>query len=366
MQHAENYAASASDDAQYFDGYADVSVHKLMLRDEPRMSFYKSILSSPDIVKGTVVVDVGSGSGILSAWAAQAGALHVISIEASSMASVQLQVMHDNGVADRVSVVHSTVERIVEEGVDAFLTTYPMVRDAGGVNFIVSEWMGFYLFHEGMLQSVLRARDFFQSVNAQIGASGGRVVAPRMIPSSGALYAAPINLSPYREMRYTGQWSNVYGINLSAMGSVEYEEQVEFISPLVDTLPDTCLLHEGVCCWSGSFDTLAGDELVQISAHPAFRFQTSPIFQQRRLEAETVVIDGFTLWFDVKFGASVLTTSPLAAPTHWKQTTILLPREAREVGLVAIPDDADELVLSLSLTASDAAQRCYRIEFELE
>lgn len=50
------------------------------------------------------------------------------------------------------------------------------------VDIIVSEWMGFYLLHEGMLDSVLVARDKFLKEDGQ------------MFPETAAIYIAPCRL----------------------------------------------------------------------------------------------------------------------------------------------------------------------------
>lgn len=58
-----------------------------MLQDTERTKLYRdSILLNPSNYKDKVVLDVGCGSGILSLFAAQAGAKKVYAIEASSMA----------------------------------------------------------------------------------------------------------------------------------------------------------------------------------------------------------------------------------------------------------------------------------------
>lgn len=67
---------------------------------------------------------------------------------------------------NKLQVFHSKVEDLVLPGdikVDA----------------IVSEWMGFYLLHEGMLDSVIAARDKFLK-------PGGK-----MFPESAVIYVAP-------------------------------------------------------------------------------------------------------------------------------------------------------------------------------
>lgn len=360
-QHQEDYASDASKDEQYFEGYADLSVHKVMLGDRPRMDFYKSILTDKSIVAGKVIVDVGSGSGILSCWAAQAGAAHVLSVEASSMSTLQQQILCDNDLADSVTVIASTVEDVIAGGVDAFLDAYPAVRAAGGVSLIVSEWMGFYLFHECMLPSVLRARSFCQQVNAALNAA----TTVQMVPSHGRLCAAPVSVQPYYEESFAPFWRQVDGVRLESLGRLAFEEHLEAASPLVEVLPARCLLHEGEVFWQGCFDTLQMEELTEVKAARTFHFSRSACAHRRLQEAGRLVVDGFAIWFEVSFGAAVLDTAPTAPPTHWKQTTVLLPREVRDEAVVAFDSVEEELELTLCLTAQDLAQRYYKIEFEL-
>lgn len=74
-----------------------------------------------------------------------------------------------------LQVVHSRVEDF-------------KLPDGEKVDIIVSEWMGFYLLHEGMLDSVIFARDNFLK-------PGGL-----MFPETATLYCAPsryVNLSLY-------------------------------------------------------------------------------------------------------------------------------------------------------------------------
>eukprot|EP00350_Pseudokeronopsis_sp_OXSARD2_P006754 CAMPEP_0170566224 /NCGR_PEP_ID=MMETSP0211-20121228/79699_1 /TAXON_ID=311385 /ORGANISM="Pseudokeronopsis sp., Strain OXSARD2" /LENGTH=62 /DNA_ID=CAMNT_0010887329 /DNA_START=107 /DNA_END=295 /DNA_ORIENTATION=- len=58
-----------------------------MLMDQIRTTTYqKAILNNKLDFQGKVVMDVGAGTGILSIFAAQAGAKKVYAIEASNMA----------------------------------------------------------------------------------------------------------------------------------------------------------------------------------------------------------------------------------------------------------------------------------------
>ncbi|KAG5508703.1 hypothetical protein JKF63_05201 [Porcisia hertigi] len=364
MQHREDYAPSASQDEQYFESYGNLSVHKVMLRDRPRMNFYKALLTDRSVVEDKVVVDVGSGSGILSCWAAQAGAAHVLSIEASSLAELQRQIISDNGLSDRVTVIASTVEEIVSAGVEAFLNAHACVGLHGGVALVVSEWMGFYLFHECMLPSVIRARDFFRDVNATLQSP----LTVSMLPSHGRLLAAPLTLKPYYSETFGAFWNCVDGVRLHTLGKLEFEEHIEASSPLVDVIPKQSLLHDGLVFWDHNFDEVAVEELTSIVASRSFNFATCVHTSSAKASLEEMgrfTVDGFTLWFQVSYGDIVLDTSPFAPPTHWKQTTVLLPREFRNEERVSFSTLDDPLGLSLRLTAKDLSQRCYQIEFEL-
>ncbi len=76
-------ATAAAQDARYFEAYSQLEHQAMMLRDRRRMDAYRAaILGQPDVFRGKVVLDVGCGTGVLSLWAAQAGARRVHAVEA--------------------------------------------------------------------------------------------------------------------------------------------------------------------------------------------------------------------------------------------------------------------------------------------
>uniref|UniRef100_A0AAV2L2A1 Uncharacterized protein n=1 Tax=Knipowitschia caucasica TaxID=637954 RepID=A0AAV2L2A1_KNICA len=65
----------------YFDSYAHFGIHEEMLKDEVRTLTYRnSMYHNKHIFKDKIVLDVGSGTGILSMFAAKAGAKHVYGV----------------------------------------------------------------------------------------------------------------------------------------------------------------------------------------------------------------------------------------------------------------------------------------------
>ena len=97
------------------------------------------------LFKNKVVLDVGCGTGILSMFAAKAGAAKVIGVDMSSIVDYAKKIVADNGLSDIVTIIRGKVEEI----------ELPVPK----VDIIISEWMGYCLFYESMLDTVLYARD---------------------------------------------------------------------------------------------------------------------------------------------------------------------------------------------------------------
>lgn len=59
------------------------------------------------------VLDVGTGSGILAIWCAQAGARKVYAVEATKMADHARDLVKGNGVEDIVEVIEGSMEDVI-------------------------------------------------------------------------------------------------------------------------------------------------------------------------------------------------------------------------------------------------------------
>lgn len=89
-------------------------------------------------------MDVGCGSGILSFFAAQAGARKVYAVEASNAADDAEILVHANGMSDIITVVRGKIEEVI----------LPEKAD-----ILISEPMGTLLLNERMIESYIAARD---------------------------------------------------------------------------------------------------------------------------------------------------------------------------------------------------------------
>ncbi|ESO85324.1 hypothetical protein LOTGIDRAFT_179496 [Lottia gigantea] len=271
---------TAGDD--YFTSYNDVSVHELMLKDRPRTLAYKKFFEeNRKYIVDKIVMDVGSGSGILSMFAAAAGAKKVYAVEASEMADVCENVVECNGFKDKIEVIHKRVEDVE-------------LPNNEKVDVIVSEWMGFYLLHESMLDSVIFARDKFLKPNGI------------MVPSHANLLVAPVNMEKYYNDHFE-YWNNVYGFDLSPMMPHAMAEAMK--EPLVTEISEKQILAES--------DFIIAFDLKSVTLNEIENVEKSFEFELK----DSCTVHGFATWFNVVF-----TTSPSAEQTHWKQTIIFIPQ----------------------------------------
>lgn len=130
----------------YFNSYSSFYIHEEMIKDRIRTGSYKSAIeNNPEVFKDKIVLDIGCGTGILSIFAARAGAKHVYGIEFADIADYAKEIVKMNKLQDKVTIIKSKVEEAV----------LPVEK----VDIIISEWMGYFLIYESMLDTVLYARD---------------------------------------------------------------------------------------------------------------------------------------------------------------------------------------------------------------
>lgn len=155
-----------TDHANYFCEYAYLYHQMDMLEDSHRTgSYFNAIMWNPSCFEDKVVLDVGAGTCILSIFAARAGAKQVYAVEATDIAERSRKIVEANGLGGVIRVIQGTVETV----------SLPCKVDV-----IVSEWMGYFLLRESMLDSVLLARDRYLK-------PGGL-----MFPSHATLFLAPL------------------------------------------------------------------------------------------------------------------------------------------------------------------------------
>ncbi|RDB14874.1 Protein arginine N-methyltransferase 3 [Hypsizygus marmoreus] len=317
------------DDSHYFKSYGENDIHAVMIQDKVRTSTYAYfILTNPALFRDAIVLDVGCGTGILSLFAARSGAKRVIAVDASDIAEKAELIVKANGFEDIITVIQGKVEEI------------SLPDDIDKVDIIISEWMGYALLYESMLDSVLHARDRFLRSNGV------------MAPSQCKMQLGLCDASEIFKDRI-GFWNDVYGFDLSAMADDLYDEAI------VDVVGPNTMLSEPYTV----------KDLILSEVTPR-QLDFSSSFTLVSTTERRTKINSFILYFDtfftrnghpvpsstsvklIKEGELVLaelwpvggkpapqrrkshgvdkesitsfSTGPQSVPTHWKQTLFLL------------------------------------------
>ncbi|KDR06666.1 protein arginine N-methyltransferase 1 isoform X1 [Zootermopsis nevadensis] len=265
----------------YFDSYAHFGIHEEMLKDEVRTLTYRnSMYHNKHLFKGKVVLDIGCGTGILSMFAAKAGAARVIGIECSNIVEYAKQIVEANQLSDVVTIVKGKVEEVeLPHGLDS-------------VDIIISEWMGYCLFYESMLDTVLFARDKWLRPDGLL------------FPDRATLFVTGIEDRQYKDEKINW-WDDVYGFDMSSIRRVAISEPLVDVVDPKQVVTNACLLKEV------DLYTVTKEDL---------NFTAPFHLQVRRNDYIQALVTFFNIEFTKCHKRIGFSTAPEAPYTHWKQT----------------------------------------------
>ena len=229
-------------------------------------------------------------------FCAKAGAKLVIAVDNSGIVEKARGNVIDNGLDGVVRVIRGKIEEV----------RLPVDR----VDIIVSEWMGYCLLFEAMLDSVIWARDRY----------GGL-----MVPSHAAMYVAPLVDSDFVADN-VHFWQDVYGFKMTTMLETVHEEVI--IKPV------------NASAISGKPHAFSVLDLNRVKIEDlTFKNPFSVT-----VNGDHEVLDGWSIWFDIFFlpdreatlpenvraedlvgkGMVAFTTAPGSPQTHWQQGILLV------------------------------------------
>ncbi|KAI9796238.1 MAG: type I protein arginine N-methyltransferase Rmt1 [Piccolia ochrophora] len=312
-------AKMAHSEAHYFNSYNHHGIHEEMLKDEVRTrSYMNAIYQNKHIFKDKVVLDVGCGTAILSMFAVKAGAKHVVGVDMSTIIEKAKEIVAVNGMSESITLIQGKMEEV----------ELPFEK----VDIIISEWMGYFLLYESMLDTVLYARDKYLAPNGLI------------FPDKATIFMAGIEDGEYKEEKI-GFWDNVYGFDFNPL------KRTALTEPLVDTVELKAVVTDPIPIITLDLYTVTTDALT---------FRQPFKLPVRRND----FIHALIAWFDIDFTACHkpirFSTGPHTKYTHWKQTVFYLPE-------VLTVEEGEEVHGWLSNRPNDANKRDLdvRIEYEL-
>lgn len=257
----------------------NVENHHNMLKDSVRMAAYRRAIERT-VQAGDVVLDVGSGSGVLSFFAAQAGARQVVGIERQA---------HVADLAEALARANQLTNVQFLQGLSTQIHPQQL-PDGQPADVLVAEIIGDGILEENILEYTL-------DVRRRLLKPGARMV-PQKLAIEAFAFHADVQNQYWRENQ---EYSQLYGIDFSLLGQVLCNKAMlrreRYHTQLYRKLSEPVRLYE-----------LDFRELQE----PTFK---APIRLPMLTDA---TLSGICLYFRAWLDdTTVLTNSPWGPQTHW-------------------------------------------------
>jgi type I protein arginine methyltransferase len=260
---------------QYF---ADLTSHDDMLADRARVDTYFEAIDK-HVREGDEVVDLGAGTGLLSCFAARAGARLVHAVENGPIIDAAQDVAKENGITNIAFHRVSSREFSLSHRVDV----------------IVHEQLGTALFNEHVVANVVDLRD-------RLLEEGGRILPHRL-----RLFVAPVQADEVRYAPFAWE-QTLHGLTFRALRSYAeaHPKRYQFYR-IYNLLPLDAFLAEPQ-------PIVDVDLLTATPAELPARVRYSDTVNRKG------VLHGFCVFFEARFDEELsITTSPVdpARAFHW-------------------------------------------------
>jgi ribosomal protein L11 methyltransferase PrmA/PRMT5 arginine-N-methyltransferase len=265
------------------------AVHISMLNDRDRTETY--LRGIREVVKpGDVVLDIGTGTGILAVAAARAGAAHVYAIEAATIADAAQAIFAANDVANRLTLIRGWSTRLeLPERADVLL----------------SEIIGGDPLEERVLQTTADARRRLLKPEARF--------IPSIIRVFGLAVTVPdqkldqVSFTP----RVTEKWRQWYGIDFNLLTSIVEESPSPSLRVRAPEAAVWPIISEPILLAEIDLRTIQDTTVTRV------------------VNAETSiagVMNGLLMFLELEVGSSTITTHPRRTNSgnHWMNPVWLL------------------------------------------
>ena len=267
---------------KYFEAYSRFPIHEDMLKDKVRTKAYRdALMRNKYLIHDKIVLDVGCGTGILSFFAVRAGAKHVYAIDSADIIETASKIAELNSIKN-ITFIKGKVEEI------SLPTKF--------VDIIISEWMGYMLLYENMLESVIYARDKWLI-------PGGI-----LFPDKAKITIAAIEDGKYKDEKIEF-WHDVYGTDMSVFREISLKEA------LIEEINSESMISTSCPIFDVDLETITASELNFISNYS---------LQFTRKDFMHAIVGWFEVIFSHCHKPITLSTSPRLKFTHWKHTIFYL------------------------------------------
>lgn len=255
--------------------------HFSMLNDTQRNEVYESAIREA-VDENKTVLDVGTGSGLLSMLSARAGAKKIFACEiVGPIAEVARNVISANGYSDRIKVINKKSNELVI-GVDI----------PNKLDLLITETIDSALIGEGIIPIIRHARAHLLKENAEIIPRGARVIAA---------------LIESQEIYGLNHADTVCGLDLRAFNNLSTKGPYPVRLKIFN--------HRFLC---EPFEICKFDFKLEKLTPRGYTISIP--------KPQSGICHAVAFWFDLYLDEkTTFTNSPFSATTHWKQAIQCFP-----------------------------------------
>lgn len=268
------------------DTNAHVEVIAENLKDFCCINFFQAaIMHNKHLFRGRTVLDIGCGVGILSLFAAKAGAAHVYAVDSSNVLDYTEQIVRDNGYVDVIHVIKGSLENIV----------LPVEE----VDIIICNWLGYSMLFQAACNSVIYARDKWLKKDNGI-----------ILPDVAKLFMAAIEDNKRKNERVEW-WNDVYGVNMKCVRDFALSEpSFQLVEPkqLMSTQFGVKYLN------------------MYTATKKDLQFRCKYMLEMQRGGHMDGIVTYFHVFFSKSHTPMGFSTDPSVWRTHWMQTVFFFDK----------------------------------------
>lgn len=260
--------------------FGNLYEHEKMLADSVRINIYKKAIEK-HIDSDDIIVDLGTGSGILAFFAAKQNPKKIYAIDHSDFIAVAEKIAQYNGI----------------QNIEFIQTNSRNFKPEGKVDVILHEQIGDYLFNENMVDNILDLKQ--------------RVLKPegKIIPAKFELFLEPVCLLESYNIPFIYE-NDFYGIDFGFLRS-HFEPLQEFMpEDYKQEWLDSSAVKHFLC----EPEPILYIDLEKLNSAKDIAQKINCLKQVKN----PGYLDAFCLYFKVLFDDEIFfDTSPSTENTHW-------------------------------------------------
>ncbi|SCM24939.1 histone-arginine methyltransferase CARM1, putative [Plasmodium chabaudi adami] len=365
-------------DDYYFDSYNHMSIHRTMILDKVRTnSYYEFITKNKEIFKDKIVLDIGCGSSIISLFCSDYAKIVVGIDNAEKILNKAQKIIKANhakniylfqGKLEDHDIYIDKEEKNIyyinkSENIENYKKANNITSELKILKFdiIISEWMGYFLFYECMINTIIYAKYMYLKEDGYI------------FPNIVHLYLAGYNDSDYINNNFLIWDKPMYNKNFSQLkpNSKQFVQTAKIVNADKNNISTDIVKFATINMYTfNKNDHLYVNSNFKIKINPdkmvttlCFYFDCEfHLFSYSESMKSSYEINNMSKSDNVV----TLSTSILSEKTHWKQTLLHIYFPNYNIANIINNNNNGDNYLSGNIYISQASKKSRNVNILLD